>query len=273
MRPAAILAFLVANATATAPSGKTYDLQELCTTVGTADPAEQPSCEDLLYIANDLVPGGKGCAMTWADMCTFDGTTTDHPQGAEANHVQFLYSIGCCTVPICDPVSDCTNNPCSDPSHFRPHNGLDDPHCIGDEIGNPIAQSQSACEGVCLDVGNCCQWDADRPSDPCHCAQEQLCESASVGGTWTPRMWKCGGDMQINQKWESQQSRMAEACCSAEDPTDSTGLHLTSPDAKIIFGPADGQRCELRLMKHPGTSGAGSNYLSSTCEIDGLLST
>ena len=85
-------------------------------------------------------------------------------------------------------------NPCLDPEDFVATNSIDAPHCVGDEPPNPIAATQAACEAAS------CEWDAGNNDDPCHCDHEQLCESATVGGTWTPRSLTCGG---AGSEWEA----------------------------------------------------------------------
>ena len=58
-----------------------------------------------------------------------------------------------------------------------------------------------------------------------------------------------------------------------DSESDGSGLHLSSPNAKITFGGStDGSgTCELRLKQHPGQTGPGSRYIQSTCDIENLL--
>ena len=82
-------------------------------------------------------------------------------------------------LPAADP-----GNPCLDPKDFVKTNSLDAPHC---EEGAVVA-TYAACEAAG------CNWrlDEGKNDDPCECDSEQLCESAAVGGTWTPRSLTCG---------------------------------------------------------------------------------
>ena len=105
------------------------------------------------------------------------------------------FAGGCCsggaasTKCICGTpdTPDCAFNPCKDPNDFVLANLIPADHCEGDERSNPIAATQAACEAAG------CNWDGDNNDDPCHCDSEQVCESAAVGGTWTPGSFTCGG--------------------------------------------------------------------------------
>ena len=284
----------------TGPSGTTYDIKDLCENAESySGPSAQVSvsCADWRAIGASFLPGTDGCGLTWTSMCTFDGSlVSDSPTGAQYNDFTFLMEIGdpdkCCEYPICE-LSECYN-PCSTAFHFRPQVTASAPHCIGDEVHNPIAQSQSLCEATCHTgsdgVQHCCEWDPNRADpnavdyDPCHCHHEDLCQSSDVGGVWSQRTLTCGGNMQISAEYTNPSNpTMREQCCHAEDPTQVSGggsggggdggsddaaprgLHLTGDSARIIFGEGN-QACKLELKQRTGDQ--SGFYLASSCPLN-----
>ena len=102
-------------------------------------------------------------------------------------------------------------NPCMDPKDFVPTNSLDLPHC---EEGDVVQATQAACEAAG------CKWEWNEgKDDSCECGSEQLCESAAVGGTWTPRSLTCGLLLTTWHSWTcasdaGQMDYFAGGCCS-----------------------------------------------------------
>ena len=129
------------------------------------------------------------------------GCSADNPSGEQYNNYPWLYETcpDACPTPTCGGTGEptCAFNPCLNPDQFRPGNSHDDaPHCVGDEPSptNTWSSDRAQCVAKCSGA-ECCKWEGDtRPTDPCHCSSEALC--TAVGATWTPRSYKCNGNIQ-----------------------------------------------------------------------------
>ena len=154
------------------------------------------------------------------------------------------------SLPAADP-----GNPCLDPNDWIATNSIDrPPYCV---VPDAISETKDTCEAAG------CYWEEipTPGNDSCQCNSQQLCESDTVGGTWTVSSLTCDDRtlLDVGASWDCASNPyelewFAGGCC--RGGAASSKCNCETPD------------CAFNPCKDPNDFDPAASQLDDHCEGD-----
>ena len=174
------------------------------------------------------------------------------------------------SLPAADP-----GNPCLDPNDWIATNSIDrPPYCV---VPDAISETKDTCEAAD------CYWE-ESPTpgkDSCQCNSQQLCESDTVGGTWTVGSMTCDDRTLLNTgaSWDCASNPgelewFAGGCCGGGAASSKCNTVCETPDCAFNpckdpndFDPAASQPDDHCVGDEPGSNPIAASM--EACEAAG----